>query len=241
MDYSKLNLKIRSHTILCGMPLPLIVNIAQIKHATEEIIDYKITVTNSDLIIDYLSSPFKSEILYMALVKKIRKIWDCIDFDIAEESIIGKVNIKSFEEFEILCLHTDLCTLDQIFSTCEEILYYEEKLRKMFLNECVRMFDVEKQFPKIQMEEDSSTRYIQQYSKFFSYPEAMNGFQLVSEFPMQTWFPENNGVSFMEWSWRELECKRIYMSIKNATENFRELVKSKALEVSRTESSSKRR
>lgn len=223
------------------MPLPLLVDIAHIKHSTNEVIDYKVSISGDSLTIDYTSSPFKSDVLYSALVKKIRKIWNCIDFELAEESIIGKLNIDSFDEFEILCLHTDLCTLDQIFSACEEILYYEEKLRKMFINNCVEMFDIEKEFPKITLEEDVSSRYIQQYLKHFSYPTAMNGLQVVSEFPMQTWFPENTGKAFMEWSWRELECKKIYMSVKNATENFRELVKSKALEVGRNESNNKRR
>lgn len=34
----------------------------------------------------------------------------------------------------------------------------------------------------------------------------------------------------MEWSWREMELKRLYITAKTRTENFRELVKAKQFE-----------
>ena len=57
-------------------------------------------------------------------------------------------------------------------------------------------------------------------------------FQTASEFPMQIWFSENIGKGFYDWSWREHEAKRIYITQKHKIEDFKESVKAYNIEKS---------
>ncbi|MGL5690230.1 MAG: hypothetical protein ACRDD8_05345 [Bacteroidales bacterium] len=235
MDYSSLNLKIRARTTLCKLPLPLLIDVANITNNRETVIDCTITLSNDKIIYDRTKSPFAKTVDYNLLVNRLKDVWNSIDMDLAYENdtIISLLNVTTFEEFEELCLHTDLCTMEEILNILNEISFYNEKLKKNFIEECISIFDLRREFPKIMLKDDNMSAYIGKYNEYFSYPESMYALQLVSEYPMSIWFPENIGKSFMEWSWREIECKKMYMAMKNITENFRELVKAKALEVSR--------
>ena len=63
------------------------------------------------------------------------------------------------------------------------------------------------------------------------YPIGLMELQQVSEYPMSIWFEENIGKSYNEWSWREKQLKKMYITTKVRLENFRELVKAKQFEI----------
>lgn len=232
--FDSLNLRIRTIVTLGQLPLPIIVKIEDVKHASETIIDYKISFEGDTVVYDNTMDFFDRNKLLSFVKTRIKELWECVDLDSCDErTIVGILNIDNFEDFEELCLHTEFCTLDEIHNISNEITFYKEKMKKMFANSCIELFELEREFPKIKLNDDKMSSYINRYSEYFRYTDAMFSLQLVSEFPMDTWFPENNGKSFMDWSWRELEAKRLYLAMKNMTEGFRETVKAKALEESR--------
>jgi hypothetical protein len=220
------------------MPLPLLIDIADVKLNDELLVDCVISIGNDSVVYDRTSSEFHKARTIEAIEKKLAKIWQAIDLKIAhsehsEENILKILDIHTLEDFTDLCLYTDLCTTNEIYSILEEISFYHEKLKKNFMDACIEMFELKREFPKIKLEDDKISQYISRYSEYYQYPESMYALQFAAEYPMTIWFNENIGKAFNEWSWREIECKRLYMAMKNNTEGFRELVKAKAMEVSR--------
>ena len=229
-----LNLRIRTTVTLGQLPLPIIVKIEDIKHAGETFIDYKVSIDGEDVIYDHTNNFYEKNKSLSLVKNKIKEIWEYVDLDMCDKrTIVGILEIEDYEDFEELCLHTDFCTLDEIYKMSNEISFYKEKMKKMFAKSCIELFELEREFPKIKLEDDKMSSYINKYSDFFRYSDAMYSLQLVSEFPMDAWFPENKGKAFMDWSWRELESKRLYLAMKNTTEGFRETVKAKAMEETR--------
>lgn len=232
--FDRLNLRIRTTVTLGQLPLPIIVKIEDIKHTNETIIDYKISFDGENVVYDNTMDFFNSTKMLLFVKKQVRKLWNCLDLELCDNrTIVGILDINNYEDFEELCLHTEFCTLDEIHNIVNEITFYEEKMKKMFANSCIELFELEREFPKINLSDDKMSAFIGRYSEYFGYTDSMFSLQLVSEFPMNTWFQENVGKAFMDWSWRELEAKRLYLAMKNTTENFRETVKAKAMEETR--------
>jgi hypothetical protein len=74
---------------------------------------------------------------------------------------------------------------------------------------------------------------MEKYNEFYKYNYVMTSLQSVSEYPMSIWFPENIGKAYTEWSWREQEIKRMYVTAKHMKDGFKDTVKAKAMELSR--------
>lgn len=231
-----LNIIIRSFTKVNGLVIPLKVDIADIYTTkTKNNRIYNISISDKsrqkdaekmEYTIDKTKSPFQKEYEQLRIKSSIRDIYKFVDNEIATES--GKtffelLDIKGEEDFVSFFMQSGICSAYSFGKVKDHIGFLKEKAKKLFRQEVVRLFELDKDLPKIKLDSDKYSPD-KRYTKHLNYSEPMVSLQSVSEYPMETWFEENQDKPYFEWSWREQEIKRLYITAKNRIDTYGERV-----------------
>lgn len=223
---------------------PIIVNISNIyDNQFPEIMEYKvdfISNKNGELKynIDKTDFPYKEQVEISELRNKIYYIHSFIDFSLINVynehlgDLTKKVldlNISNKEDFFIYIMQNDNIHEDDITRIMYEINFLIEKCKNIFVERAIKYLDFDRVLPGITL--DKKSQLVDQYKDYMEYPIGLMELQQVSEYPMSIWFEENIGKAYNEWSWREKQLKKMYITAKVRIENFRELVKAKQFEI----------
>lgn len=223
---------------------PIIVNISNIyDNQFPEIMEYKvdfISNKNGELKynIDKTDFPYKEQVEISELRNKIYYIHSFIDFSLINVynehlgDLTKKVldlNISNKEDFFIYIMQNDNIHEDDITRIMYEINFLIVKCKNIFVERAIKYLDFDKVLPGITL--DKKSQLVDQYKDYMEYPIGLMELQQVSEYPMSIWFEENIGKAYNEWSWREKQLKKMYITAKVRIENFRELVKAKQFEI----------
>ena len=223
---------------------PIIVNISNIyDNQFPEIMEYKvdfISNKNGELKynIDKTDFPYKEQVEISELRNKIYYIHSFIDFSLINVynehlgDLTKKVldlNISNKEDFFIYIMQNDNIHEDDITRIMYEINFLIVKCKNIFVERAIKYLDFDRVLPGIIL--DKKSQLVDQYKDYMEYPIGLMELQQVSEYPMSIWFEENIGKAYNEWSWREKQLKKMYITAKVRIENFRELVKAKQFEI----------
>ena len=223
---------------------PIIVNISNIyDNQFPEIMEYKvdfISNKNGELKynIDKTDFPYKEQVEISELRNKIYYIHSFIDFSLINVynehlgDLTKKVldlNIYNKEDFFIYVMQNDNIHEDDITRIMYEINFLIVKCKNIFVERAIKYLDFDRVLPGITL--DKKSQLVDQYKDYMEYPIGLMELQQVSEYPMSIWFEENIGKAYNEWSWREKQLKKMYITAKVRIENFRELVKAKQFEI----------
>ena len=239
LNTKSFNIAIRSQITIAKMKLPIIIDIARIKNFQEkEFIYYDIDLNNKkntdiEYVVTYDSSPFKRYYDNSNIELLAKRLYKYLDVDIKSESgksIISLYGILSEDDFIFFIKNMKATYAIDIDNALTKISLLESKVQNMFLERIIELFEVTKEYPKIELSKDSTSKIEEDHRRFMMYGAGMLEFQSISEYPMGVWFNENIGKAYTEWSWREIQAKQLYLTSKNRTEEFIELVKSKLSE-----------
>jgi hypothetical protein len=245
---SNLNIVIRSYIEIYDLILPIKIDIADIKDDGQIFIDDFIisdivtTKENVKYMLDKTETPFINAYKFDKIKDIIRKIWKFVDKDLEtsiENNIINLLNIQTYDDFEFFMLRFDLISYEDIKRIIDIIIYYEANIKYRFIEEAKNLLELDKEYPNIPLKKDEFSSFIEKYNEYYKYNYTMTSLQSVSEYPMDIWFPENVGKAYFDWSWREQEMKRMYVTAKHIKDGFKDTVKAKAMELSRESSSNK--
>lgn len=247
ITFDKLNISIRSFTEVGGLIFPLKICIKDISQEREDIIDYKVEfISNKDddfvYNVDTTQSPFYKEIEMLDLKQKTDHLFKFIDHSIRDakgKSVCDYLNIYTSDDFFEFIVDNEFISIDNVIKMLYEVNFLVAKVKGMFLERAMDFLDWNRHFPNIKLKQES--RIPESFKEATMYPSSMIGLQTVSEYPMEVWFSENVGKSYSEWSWREVELKKMYITMKTRIENFRELLKAKEMEDSMEKSRTDKR
>lgn len=231
---SDFNISVRSFINLNDLIFPIKIHIKDIVDDEDDEEYYKVNfIENKDdfkYSINTDDEYFKEEYEATKLKKKLLKIHKFIDFEMINYDnkniayslkLIHGYDISNFEEFvDFIYTTPGFFSPDDITKSIFEINFYIGRIKNKFIDVAKNKFDWDRNFPNLKLKSDGM---IDEYhKKFMVYPELMTGLQPVSEYPMNVWFEENIGKAFNQWSWREKELKKIYITMKSKIENFSE-------------------
>ena len=231
-----LNIIIKSFTDVGGFIFPLSVDIKNIVHNNDAVYFIKIDMSSKpedDIFhFGYEESPFKEQYHMLRYETELRFIYDFIDWDLLDfkhGTFREMLKIKTPMEFVEWFMDSGLFTVEDIITMGNEIRNYINLVKSKFTEEASKLFGLRDEFPEIKLKDDGFSTPAE-YLEYMFYNYNMLSFQASAELPMGVWFPENVGRGYTEYSWREQEAKRIYLSAKNKIETFKETVKAKQIE-----------
>lgn len=228
------NISVRSFINLNDLIFPIKVHIKNIVDEKEDEEYYKVNFIENKNDFKYSieteNTLFKEEFEATSLKKKLKKIHIHIDFEMVNynnlniSQIVNQLygyNIIEFDEFVNFIYKTPgFFNAEDITKAIYEINFYIGRIKNIFIEKAKNIFDWDRNFPKITLKSDSIID--DAHKKFMIYPEIMTELQPAAEYPMNIWFEENVGKSFNQWSWREKELKKIYITMKSRIESFTE-------------------
>lgn len=213
-----LNVAILSHLHFNGRDVPLNVHISKIREDREDEVEYLNIDYNSDrkiLTIDKTDNPFNYDnmryvndmVYYISFIDNENKLYDNYT-----KTFFEHYKIKSANHLLSMITYTEMIKLR------DSVKYYIVKVKKTFMDNLIKVIDYDRKFPYIKVNSKSKTPKDILENMGYSLP--MTRLQVVAEFPMGVWFKENEGVAFSNWSWREIEAKTMYVSMKYKIDGF---------------------
>ena len=190
--------------------IPLYIHIKDISDYKENIIEYKVDIMNDDHKLNLISNPFKRELLQYKMKQDMDYYFRFIDKRKLYEG-------KSFEENLGVSIY-DLFNEGTIQGFINEIEYYINKVKFMFLTKATLLFDFDRKFPQHYKPKDSGMS--QDVKENVIYPVGMTMVQGEIEYPSNIIFDENIGVAVIKHSFREVQLKAMYIHMKNKIEGF---------------------
>lgn len=229
---AQLNFVLKSNLSIKTLNIPLKVDIKDVPTSSIGKVRYRFDFVNKNKQIikvkDDTDSHFKSNYELEDFIDNLKFIYKFIDFELYTlegEQYKDVFGIYSVEDFIYFGLNNTLFSKDDYGFIYAYIMELISEARDIFTKKLIQVFDLFNQPPKIPLGEDDF-EIKDEWRHFMGYDYNMITFQTASEFPMDIWFSENVGKGFYDWSWREHESKRIFLTRKNLLENFREEVKS---------------
>lgn len=217
MNYN-LDLYIQSYFEFNDLVFPLLIDIKKIKFFQEEIYNYKVDIEDKYIKLDKTKNPFediykkyefKKNTIELLKYLDNRKMFDDKSFI---EYTFGVDTTEKF--FDILMKNGFSST--QLVKLKNQINFYISKLQFEFIDNVKILLDTDRNFPNYALKNEIPV----DIAKFMQYSEGMTVFQSVMEYPAFVLFDENKGKAFNEFSWREVQFRAMYFSMKNKIEGF---------------------
>ena len=228
LDLNKLNMAIESYVEIKGVIIPLYIHLKDINDYKEHIEFKKIEIIRDNIKLDKTEHPFRKQIELYKKMQEIKYYLDFIDnrpifngktwkevflgIDKDDDIVDGLVKI-GFSLFDFIKLKN-------------EIGYYIQYLKKECVKTIIELLDYERAFPNITLKDNK----MKQYENYMTYTQHMSILQNAFEYTNAVLFPENLGKAYFEYSFRELQLKVMYISMKNKIEGFINKVQSKLME-----------
>lgn len=229
-DLSKLNIYNETYTTINGVDIPIYIHIRDITPFTKEHQHhFTLDIIGNDMRIDETISPFKE---YYDKYKQKKKIRYYLQFIDNRPIFEGKTWLEHMlsEEYEgDILLDMDKLGLSyqMYIKLINEINAYIQNIQAKCLDVIKEMIDYDREFPNIKLKKKSG---MQKYSEYLNYSQAMSILQSNMEYTNSIIFPENIDKAFMEYSFREIYLKVMYISFKNKIEGMSNKIQNKLME-----------
>lgn len=215
-----------------GYHVPICVDISKIKDSNTKTEIFKVEFINGTdeycIVMDNLYKElFGKEEDLKEFINMCDIIYDSIDNTVRltnGKTFNETIGINCKEEFINFVINSSITDKNEINLIYTELCIYIWKAKSLFTNNVLELFEYNKVFPVIP-NKDSTPKPPQEWLEYCSYPIGMIGLQTIMEYPTQIIFPENIGKAYSEFSWREIEVKRIYLSKKSKLDNYLESIK----------------
>jgi len=198
--------------------LPIFIDIASIKEYKNNIENLKMDIQRSDFRLNKEEDPFEKERKEYSIKEEIKRSLQFID---NRKMYGGKTYIQEYFEVDDADQLLDLLInsgiqMDILIRLKIEISYYIERVKFKFLVNAKEVLDYDRQFRTIVLKQETP----EDIAKHSQYSQEMSKIQSSMEYNDSIIFPENIGKSFIEYSWREIYFKVLYISMKNKIEGF---------------------
>ena len=211
-----LNIAIQSWIEIEDFVIPIYVDIADIKWVDEDfVVDDKIEMINGQIRFNKLNSPFQQQYKDYSLKENIKSYLKFVDKRKLFNGLNESYYEGNLEHFYNQLIQSGFTTL-MFVNLKNEINYYINKVKFKFLTAVTEILDYERSFPFIRQKEETP----ENIKKLMAYPSEMSLFQSAIEYTNTIIFPENIGKAFTDYSWREIQFKVMYISMKNSIEGF---------------------
>ena len=153
-------------------------------------------------------------------------IYDFIDFNTISIVKIDSLNM-SLLEFKDYCLNSRVVTINDLVRCYDEIILQISAIKKEFMDLLIKEFDIYRKFPIIPTTpDDKKYETPKEYIEYLKYPNGIIESKAYVEYVGDILFEENIGKSVNEFSWREKEFRKLYITAVTNIDNFSEQVKS---------------
>jgi hypothetical protein len=216
-----------------GFNLPLFIHIKDIEYYQPNIINKKIDVYKNELRHNKLPNPFqeqlellefKEEMMYYLRFIDNRKLFDDLKQTFAQYYFDANTVEELYE-----ALMENGFTDNNLQRLKNEINFYICDIKDKFMKRVIQILDYERKFPQFVI----SDKMPKEYQELLQYTNEMSKFQSGIEYSNVIIFSENIGKPLIEYSWREIELKCLYISMKNKIEGFLNAYQSHKMEQSR--------
>ena len=227
------NIKKYSCVNIGSLQLPICISIENITDSDDlsfEYSDDKIMFYNEngtmqvakDNTTDFFYGKFQKQ---LSDIKIIEFIYKYIDF-----YNIKKLKLEfmyfSFDEFYEYCMESYDVSYESLYLASNEILYHIQQIKTEFRQKVIEMIDFDKKFPEVPKSPDDDKYNVPEHMKEgFKYTETMVILKSCFDNNGKTYFKENIGKSYEEYSWREKELILLYDTNKSKIDNYTESVK----------------
>lgn len=215
-----------------GLPIPIHIHISKVKPAPYYSI-YKRRVCKCDLK-DGLVEPTSAHFFYgtferkLNAIKILKIIYEFIDFESIKALKVPYLKIigNTEEEFVEYGLET---SYDDVFLAYNELLFYIDKIRQEFSLVAIESLQLDEEYPEITSKvSQSKTATYRAYKDRMIMPYEL--IKLKTALMESVLFKENYGKAVSEYSWRELELKKLYTTAENNYNSFIESVRGKIMD-----------
>ena len=198
--------------------LPIFIDIADIRDYSNIPSKMKIDTARNDYRINQTDSPFKKVYEKYKLRQDLLRCLSYIDkrpiYD-GKTFIQHEYEVDTVEELLDILIESGI-QADTFVMLKQQLNYYIDKVKFNFLINAKEILDYDRDFTKFALKDETP----QHIAKQMIYSPLMSHFQSGMEYTDIIIFPENIGKSFMEYSWREVSFKLMYISMKNKIEGF---------------------
>ena len=253
------NVKIKTYFAISGITLLVIIDIAKIKEdkfylLKEDAEFYKVSFERDNVYLVDQKSPSFFYGKFQDVNSAYRMLSILFDF-LDNETIIDshgntilttlKLSIKKIialntlniqnnlpitkQEFCDFMLSTGIISFEELVKIYNELIFYIERCRNIFVNNVTECLNFEKSFPFISIKPKDSDIPKNMLEKA-SQTIGMSELSSAIEFGGTILFRENIGKSYEDWSWRERHIRRMYLDLKARTDNYIEELKCKQME-----------
>ena len=198
--------------------LPIFIDIADVREYVNIPEKIKIDMARNDYRINTTNSPFKKVYDKYKLRQDLLRCLNFIDkrpiYD-GETFIQHEYEVDTTEELLDILLKNGI-QADTFVMFKKQLDYYIDRVKFKFLVNAKDILDYDREFTTFALKDEIP----QHIAKHMIYSPFMSHFQSGMEYSDVIIFPENIGKSFMEYSWREVNFKLMYISMKNKIEGF---------------------
>ena len=235
------NIQLKTYFNIADFLIPTVIDICNIKSDNSYLLNdpciyYKVRFENKDF---YTGDEKSPQILYGKFkdldnsYQILSILYDFIDnktiMNENGETVLQILKLATKKKFCSFFLHSGIICFDDLIKIYNELLFYVEKVKKMFIENMNECLDFNKKFPAISLKPKEGD-IPKDLLKKASYVSGMADIQSVIEFGGSIIFKENVGKAYEDWSWREQYLRKMYLDLKGRTDEYIELLKAKQLE-----------
>lgn len=231
LNLYKLNMYIETWTTINNVDIPIYIDIADINEYEEYSLNNKVEIVGDKILIDYTDNPFKKQLDDYKTIKDIKYYLKFVD---NRKLFDGKSWIEMMSNNFGTDIYTGMqdigLSLDMFKILKNEIVFHIHKLKTKCLQIIVDLLDYDRDFPNIHLKDTDSSKLMKRYKEYLNYTQHMSLMQNAFEYTDSILFPENKGRAFFEYSFREINLKVMYISMKSRIESFINTLQSKSME-----------
>ena len=210
--------------------LPTKIHISKIKKETyyklenyENFGVYDSSNQHLDLTSDFFYGKFRETLQAKRILSILYDFIDYENMDLADYFMVFPRDKHLFIE---LIMESDMVSFYELGTLYKQLLECINLIKVQFVKTVSKQYEVEKEYPKVAQKTDvESTKSYKKYKEHMKMNPAMGDLACyVDVFPNPI-FPENVGIAVSEYSWRELELRKIYLKAKGGFDDFSEKVK----------------
>lgn len=231
---------VKTYFLFDSLAIPIIVDIAKIKNTSyllnESELFYKVHFHKDEMIVLDEESPvslygkFKD---FNSIYKTLSTIYDFIDnetiVDNSGKTILETLKLSTKKEFCSFVINSGILSFENLIKMYNELLFYIEKVKNIFIENVENLLDFKKVFPHISLK-PRDTDIPKHLLEKVSYTYGMSDVQSIVEFGSNIIFKENIGKAYEDWSFREVYLRKMYLDLKARTDEYIEKLKCKQME-----------
>lgn len=174
---------------------------------------------------DFFYGKFKKVLQFKRLARIIHSF---IDYESMKYANYLEWFPKEVDDFCDFVMDGGTETLATISDKYHQIVKIMEVVKTIFQSNAIKFLELDQEYPSKDVpskDKVEKTKVYKRFKKYMTTPVTLGYSMSFMEYQGNTIFKENNGKTVEEYSWRELEFRRMFMKKKSSFENFNEKVR----------------